>query len=412
MPTIPNSRVLIIATDGFEEWELFGPRQILQERGAEVVLASLKLDPIQATVHDDPGKTIRPDLTVDQASADDFDALILPGGVRNPDQLRLHDNVIELIRDFDDQGKPIGAICHGPWLLIEADLLDGRTATSWPSIRTDLRNAGANVVDEPAVTDGNIVTSRKPDDVEAFTKALIDLIEDRARDDRSRGDGRNRRLTDWKPIACIGPGMDTGLIERIESGTARGASALFAGAVGYAAYGLAAAAGIEPRLAALRGRGGGAGLFAVQPLARRSRAHGPHSRCRLRGSRFRICRGSRRAVADRAPDAADELVLTDADRLDPRRLGFDARAAGTRRHPGRNWSGRAGRAAVRPHGDARRAADSGPASITHRQSSGRRGVPISPAQRPALTPPRLFRRRLPSYGARFASRPLRSAPRW
>ena len=179
MPTIPNSRVLIIATDGFEEWELFGPRQILQERGAEVVLASLKLDPIQATVHDDPGKTIRPDLTVDQASADDFDALILPGGVRNPDQLRLHDNVIELIRDFDDQGKPIGAICHGPWLLVEADLLDGRTATSWPSIRTDLRKAGANVVDEPAVTDGNIVTSRKPDDVEAFTKALIDLIEDR-----------------------------------------------------------------------------------------------------------------------------------------------------------------------------------------------------------------------------------------
>ncbi len=179
MPTIPNSRVLIVATDGFEEQELFGPRQILQKRGAEVVLASLKLDPIQGTVHDDPGKTIRPDLTIDQASADDFDALILPGGVRNPDQLRLHGNVIDLIRDFDDQQKPIGAICHGPWLLVEADLLDGRTATSWPSIRTDLRNAGANVVDEPAVTDGNIVTSRKPDDVEAFTNAIIDLIEDR-----------------------------------------------------------------------------------------------------------------------------------------------------------------------------------------------------------------------------------------
>jgi protease I len=179
VPTIPNSRVLIVATDGFEEWELFGPRQILQQRGAEVMLASLKLDPIQATVHDDPGKTIRPDLTIDQASADDFDALILPGGVRNPDQLRLHSNVIELIRDFDDQEKPIGAICHGPWLLVEADLVDGRTVTSWPSIRTDLRNAGGNVVDEPAVTDGNIVTSRKPDDVEAFTNALIDLIEDR-----------------------------------------------------------------------------------------------------------------------------------------------------------------------------------------------------------------------------------------
>jgi protease I len=178
MPSIPNARVLIVATDGFEEWELFGPRQILQQRGADVVLASLKCDPIQATIHDDPGKTIRPDLTVDDASADNFDALILPGGVRNPDQLRLHGNVIALIRAFAEQGKPVGAICHGPWLLVEADLLRGRTATSWPSIRTDLRNAGANVVDEAAVTDGNIVTSRKPDDVEAFTNALIDLIED------------------------------------------------------------------------------------------------------------------------------------------------------------------------------------------------------------------------------------------
>jgi deglycase len=177
MPSIPNARVLIVATDGFEEWELFGPRQILQQRGAEVVLASLKRDPIQATVHDDPGKTIRPDVTVDEVIADDFDALILPGGVRNPDTLRLHGNVIDLIRAFDRQGKPIGAICHGPWLLVEADLLRGRTATSWPSIRTDLRNAGAYVVDESAVTDGYIVTSRNPDDVEAFTDALIDLIE-------------------------------------------------------------------------------------------------------------------------------------------------------------------------------------------------------------------------------------------
>jgi protease I len=178
MPSIPNSRILIVATDGFEEWELFGPREILQKRGGEVVLASLKLDPIQATVHDDPGKTIRPDLTVDDANPDDFDALILPGGVRNPDHLRLHGNVIALIRAFAEQGKPIGAICHGPWLLVEADLLRGRTATSWPSIRTDLRNAGANIVDQAAVTDGNIVTSRNPDDVEPFTGALIDLIEE------------------------------------------------------------------------------------------------------------------------------------------------------------------------------------------------------------------------------------------
>ena len=178
MPLIPESRILIVATDGFEEWELFGPREILQKRGAEVVLASLKLDTIQATVHDDPGKTIRPDLTIDDASADDFDALILPGGVRNPDHLRIHGNVIELIKAFNRQGKPIGAICHGPWLLVEADLLRGRTATSWPSIRTDLKNAGATVVDDAAVTDGNIVTSRNPDDVEVFTNAIIDLIED------------------------------------------------------------------------------------------------------------------------------------------------------------------------------------------------------------------------------------------
>ena len=178
MPQIPNSRVLIVATDGFEEWELFGPRQILQERGADVVLASPKRDPIQGTIHDDPGKTIRPDLTVDEALADDFDALVLPGGVRNPDHLRTNVRVIQLIKDFAAQGKPIGAICHGPWLLVEADLLRGRTATSWPSIRTDLRNAGAKVVDEPAVTDGNIVTSRNPQDVQEFTTALIDLIED------------------------------------------------------------------------------------------------------------------------------------------------------------------------------------------------------------------------------------------
>ena len=178
MPQITEARILIVATDGFEEWELFGPRQILQQRGAEVVLASPKRDPIQATVHDDPGKTIRPDLAVDEALADDFDALILPGGVRNPDHLRTNVRVIQLIRDFAAQNKPIGAICHGPWLLVEADLLRGRTATSWPSIRTDLRNAGANVVNEPAVTDGNIVTSRNPEDVDAFTAAMIDLVED------------------------------------------------------------------------------------------------------------------------------------------------------------------------------------------------------------------------------------------
>ena len=178
MPRISEARILIVASDGFEEWELFGPKQILEERGAQVVLAAPKLEPIQATVHDDPGKTIRPNITIDQVNPDDFDALILPGGVRNPDHLRMNEDAIQLITDFADHGKPVAAICHGPWLLVEADLLRGKTATSWPSIRTDLRNAGAQVVDEAVVTDGNIITSRKPDDVEEFTNAVIHLVED------------------------------------------------------------------------------------------------------------------------------------------------------------------------------------------------------------------------------------------
>ena len=177
MPDIAESKILIVATDGFEESELFGPREILIDRGADVRLASPEPRPIQATVHDDPGKTIRPDMVIEDASAADFDALILPGGVRNPDALRTNTAAIALIRAFAEAGKPVAAICHGPWLLVEADLVRSRTVTSWPSIRTDLRNAGANVVDQPVAVDGNIVTSRKPDDVEPFTEALVALIE-------------------------------------------------------------------------------------------------------------------------------------------------------------------------------------------------------------------------------------------
>ena len=177
MPRISDARILIVATDGFEESELFKPRELLIERGAEVKLASPQLKPIQATVHDDPGKTIRPDMTIEDAEAKDFDALILPGGVRNPDALRTNSDAIALIRDFDRAGKPIAAICHGPWLLVEADLVRGRTVTSWRSIRTDLRNAGAEVVDQPVVVDRNLITSRKPDDVPAFTDALIECVE-------------------------------------------------------------------------------------------------------------------------------------------------------------------------------------------------------------------------------------------
>lgn len=177
MPAISKARILIIATDRFEESELFGPKELLENKGAEVVLASLSLTPIQATVHDDPGRTIRPDLTIEEARAEDFDALILPGGLGSPDRLRTEAKVIALVRGFDEAGKPIASICHGPWLLVEADILRGRRATSWPSIRTDLINAGAIWVDEPAVTDGHILTSRKPADVPDFTSALVALIE-------------------------------------------------------------------------------------------------------------------------------------------------------------------------------------------------------------------------------------------
>jgi protease I len=177
MATIAGSKVLIVATDGFEESELFGPLEMLTGKGAQVRLASPDLKPIQATVHDDPGKTIRPDMEITEARAEDFDALILPGGVRNPDTLRTNEAAVALIRDFARAGKPVAAICHGPWLLIEADLVKGRTVTGWKSIRTDLANAGGDVVDRPVAVDRNIITSRRPDDVEAFTNALIEAVE-------------------------------------------------------------------------------------------------------------------------------------------------------------------------------------------------------------------------------------------
>ena len=177
MAEIVDAHVLIMATNRFEESELFGPRELLQQRGARVTLASPDLEEIMATVHDEPGRKIRPDIRLADARAEDYDALLLPGGVGNPDTLRMDKTAVALIRDFANSGKPVAAICHGPWLLVEADLLRGRRATSWPSIRTDLKNAGAEVVDEPAVTDGNIITSRKPDDVPAFTEALIEAIE-------------------------------------------------------------------------------------------------------------------------------------------------------------------------------------------------------------------------------------------
>ncbi len=180
MTAIENAHVLIMATDGVEESELFGPREILMGQGARVTLVSPSLAPIQATILDDPGRTIRPDLRISDARADDYDALVLPGGVINPDTLRTNADAIALIRAFVATDKPVAAICHGPWLLVEADVVRGKRVTAWPSIRTDLRNAGAEFVDQPAVIDGNILTSRSPDDVPAFTAGLIAMIKARA----------------------------------------------------------------------------------------------------------------------------------------------------------------------------------------------------------------------------------------
>ena len=177
MPKIKDARILIMATDGFEESELFGPRAILKQRGAEIVLASPSPTPIQATVRDDPGRTIKPDMTIAEARAQDFDALILPGGVINPDALRTNRFAVQLVQAFVAARKPVAAICHGPWLLVEADVLKGREATGWKSIRTDLRNAGATLSEERVVSDGKIVTAQSPEDVEAFTEALIAAIE-------------------------------------------------------------------------------------------------------------------------------------------------------------------------------------------------------------------------------------------
>lgn len=177
MTDIASARVLFIATDGFEQSELFEPRQALLDRGAQVTLASNKSDPIQGMKHQEKGDTIRPDASIRDVDAGDYDALVIPGGVANPDTMRMEEDALRIVRDFFAQGKPVAAICHGPWLLAEADVVAGRKLTSWPSIRTDLQNAGANVVDEQVVVDGNLITSRKPEDIPAFNSALIDAIE-------------------------------------------------------------------------------------------------------------------------------------------------------------------------------------------------------------------------------------------
>jgi protease I len=178
MTDLSDARVLILATDGFEDSELFDPRQALLDAGAQVTLASIRTDPIQGVKNDsEPARTITPDLTLDQVDTEDYDALLLPGGVGNPDKMRMQDRAVAIVAEFFEDDKPVAAICHAPWLLVEADVVEGRRVTGWPSVRTDLENAGADVVDEEVVVDGNLITSRKPDDIPAFSAALVKALE-------------------------------------------------------------------------------------------------------------------------------------------------------------------------------------------------------------------------------------------
>jgi protease I len=168
-------RVAILAADGVERVELEQPRQALDEAGARTTLLSIHDGEIAARNHDlEDAGTFSVDGLVDDASPDDFDALLLPGGTVNPDQLRMNQTAVSFVRDFVGSGKPVASICHGPWNFVEADVARGRRLTSFPSIRTDLRNAGAEVVDEEVVTDGNITTSRSPDDLPAFCKRIVE----------------------------------------------------------------------------------------------------------------------------------------------------------------------------------------------------------------------------------------------
>src|SRR6202012_631315 len=176
--TLQGKKVAILAADGVEKVELEQPRSVLSEHGAQVALLSLKTDDIQARNHDlEPAGTFPVDQAVSQVSVDEFDALVLPGGTVNPDKLRLDDTAVSFVRDFVNSGKPVAAICHGPWTLVEAGVVAGRTVTSYPSIRTDLRNAGGNVVDEEVVVDRNLITSRSRSDLPAFCAALVKQLE-------------------------------------------------------------------------------------------------------------------------------------------------------------------------------------------------------------------------------------------
>lgn len=176
MTTIDSARILILATDGYERSELRVPLDQLKAKGAEVKIASLEKRPIKSWDKKDWGDTVAVDLTIDEVSVKNFDALVIPGGQINPDLLRKEENAVRLVRDFVESGKPVAAICHGPWLLVEADALRGRKATSYASIKTDLKNAGAEWRDEAVVTDQGIITSRQPADLDAFVAKIVEEV--------------------------------------------------------------------------------------------------------------------------------------------------------------------------------------------------------------------------------------------
>jgi protease I len=171
---LKGKKVAILVTDGFEQVEMTGPRKALQDEGAETVLVSPKDGRVKGWDEKDWGDEFPVDLSLGSAKADDFDALVLPGGVMNPDKLRQEEDAVRFVRRFFEAGKPVASICHGPWMLAEADVVRGRTVTSYPSIRTDLVNAGARWVDQEVVTDKGLVTSRNPDDLPAFNRKMIE----------------------------------------------------------------------------------------------------------------------------------------------------------------------------------------------------------------------------------------------
>lgn len=171
---LKGKRIAMLATDGFEQSELTEPQRALLNAGATVDIVAPKTGKIQGKQHMKDGEAVPVDRSLDEARADDYEGLVLPGGVANPDFLRTDERAVKFVKSFVESGKPIAAICHGPWTLIEAGGVKGRKVTSWPSLKTDLRNAGADWVDQEVVTDRGLVTSRKPDDLPAFCKKMIE----------------------------------------------------------------------------------------------------------------------------------------------------------------------------------------------------------------------------------------------